>query len=125
MDSASRPNVVADIRRHDRMLLRIFEYLSATLHFGHDMTVYTDDIRNISVTSCVDADLGGCPDTKRSTTGVVTGLSGDMTDITLETGQCGTPRASAGQVGPARDNRGTTSGAGAGAGGEDFCQGLA
>jgi hypothetical protein len=63
-------------KQHDRMLVRIFEYVNATLDFGHVMTVHDADYKDVTVQTYVDSDLGGCPSTRRSTTGIVCGVVG-------------------------------------------------
>jgi hypothetical protein len=58
-------------RRNDRQLTRIYEYLNGTLEFGHEMSIADGDFETLYQITYVDADMGGCPDTKRSTTGTV------------------------------------------------------
>lgn len=50
---------------HMRALKRIIRYLQGTLQFG--LHIYKSSIS--SLVSCTDADWGGCPDTRRSTSG--------------------------------------------------------
>ena len=63
-------------KRHDRMLHRIFEYLNGTTEYVHEMTVSDNDFKHFCLRTYVDADQGGCVETRRSTTGIISGIVG-------------------------------------------------
>ena len=63
-------------KRNDRELIVLMGYLSCTLNAIHVLTVVDDDFPNFKIFHHVDADHGGCLDTRKSTTGSIFTLSG-------------------------------------------------
>jgi len=68
-------NVHAPTPRHQALLKRILRYVAGTveygLHFRSGVEISPD-----SFVACVDADWGGCKDTRRSTTGFLIAVNG-------------------------------------------------